>query len=83
MPPPATDTKRDVPTTEPGTADRDAVTCADCLELIEESTDDDGCPECARSYGPHYRGPCAHGDTCGDLRDATREDCDDPIDWLE
>jgi hypothetical protein len=23
----------------------------------DEPTD---CPECARSFGPHYRGPCAH-----------------------
>jgi hypothetical protein len=30
--------------------------CTDC---------DDPCPECARSYGPHYRGPCEHGDAAG------------------
>src|SRR5262245_25566626 len=28
----------------------------------EVDTDDDQvCPECARSFGPHYRGPCEHG----------------------
>jgi hypothetical protein len=26
---------------------------------------DDECPECARSYGPHYRGRCEHGSGAG------------------
>jgi hypothetical protein len=30
----------------------------DKIELIDLEAD---CPECARSYGPHYRGPCEHG----------------------
>lgn len=25
-----------------------------------ETSDDDGCPECARSFGPHYHGRCDH-----------------------
>lgn len=26
----------------------------------EDDGDEDQCPECARSFGPHYRGPCDH-----------------------
>jgi hypothetical protein len=29
-------------------------------EEPEEPPDHDPCPECARSLGPHYRGPCDH-----------------------
>ena len=25
-----------------------------------EGIDQSGCPECERSFGPHYRGPCSH-----------------------
>lgn len=25
-----------------------------------DDSDSDTCPECERSYGPHYRGPCEH-----------------------
>lgn len=27
----------------------------------EDAPDPNDCPECARSYGPHYAGPCEHG----------------------
>jgi hypothetical protein len=27
-----------------------------------EPRDPNDCAECARSYGPHYTGPCAHGE---------------------
>ena len=33
------------------------------LDAIEDEDPDnaeDGCPECQRSHGPHYRGPCEH-----------------------
>lgn len=29
----------------------------ECMDVTEE---DNGCAECARSYGPHYNGRCAH-----------------------
>lgn len=35
---------------EPTTHDDDA----------PERADPNNCPECARSYGPHYVGPCEH-----------------------
>ena len=28
----------------------------ECMDIMEE----EGCPECARSFGPHYTGRCAH-----------------------
>lgn len=34
-----------------------------CFAEIQDDDDDDNddqCPECARSYGPHYRGTCRH-----------------------
>lgn len=40
-----------------------AETCAHCNAEIESAYGDpdaDACPECARSNGPHYRGPCEH-----------------------
>lgn len=30
------------------------------LRIIEGHLPDSSCPECARSYGPHYKGPCEH-----------------------
>ena len=33
-----------------------------------EEEDEDVCPECARSYGPHFRGRCTHGTSTGDPR---------------
>jgi hypothetical protein len=29
-------------------------------ELAPEREDPNECTECARSFGPHYRGPCGH-----------------------
>lgn len=34
----------------------------DDLCLVREGNSGNGCPECARSYGPWYVGPCEHGD---------------------
>lgn len=31
----------------------------------EEEEDKVGCPECARSYGREFRGPCRHGERNG------------------
>ena len=34
----------------------------DAREYASDDEDEDGamCPECERSYGPHYRGRCSH-----------------------
>jgi len=49
----------------------DADECAMCRERAVAGTSDeipscpihdgDDCPECARSFGPRYSGPCEHG----------------------
>lgn len=56
----------------PGYMDRTDVTMHDSLDEAEAhlaetygddidlEDDEDRCPECARSYGPHYDGPCEH-----------------------
>jgi len=32
-----------------------------CDNIAIELPDEDGdCPECSRSFGPHYAGPCSH-----------------------
>ena len=42
---------------ERGQADGESwVICRDCFNEQNGS----GCPECARSYGPNYTGPCDH-----------------------
>lgn len=39
------------------------VTCRNCDRIREtELAREARCPECERSYGPHYRGRCEHGE---------------------
>jgi hypothetical protein len=46
----------------PGSDDEDtAATITAYRALADELTNEGTCPECERSNGPHYRGPCAHG----------------------
>ncbi len=37
-----------------------AIATAVVSTLEASQTEDDHCPECARSNGPHYRGHCTH-----------------------
>jgi hypothetical protein len=56
--------RRDGAVDEPGSDDADtAETIAQYRALADDlaGTDADTCPECERSNGPNYRGPCAHG----------------------
>lgn len=39
-------------------AEVEAMPCFQWIEAAEQ--DSDGCPECARSFGPHYSGACEH-----------------------
>jgi hypothetical protein len=33
---------------------------AAAVRALLDSSDPNGCAECARSHGPHYSGPCTH-----------------------
>jgi len=39
---------------------------AEMEDAAEDDAANDACPECARSNGPRYRGPCPHGWSAGE-----------------
>lgn len=45
----------------------------DAAPAAPELRDEDVCAECARSNGPHYRGPCTHGGANPKSADSDRE----------